>query len=168
MCNAHAAVDFSKAVSFGTRTEYVRIGKDGGVTVPETGRVWLDCPACGAQPPHLTSKVEVVKDRGYAGGERLCERTRYSARLEWLRVPYTKRNGRPGFETRPRGACAKCGSIVLGRVVVLKPAGANHEKCNGACLSGRSSCSCHCGGRCHGAGVCTCSDAAVSVPSITP
>lgn len=30
------------------------------------------------------------------------------------------------------------------------------DSCNGRCLNGKHSCSCHCGGKCHGNGACSC------------
>lgn len=150
MCTTHQR-DMSKATHSGTRTEPVRVSADGGVTVPEVGRVWLDCPACGATAPEVTSEKRFV----YYGGVPF-ERTVHRARLEWWRAPYTKRNGGTGWEMVPRGACSSCGALAFGRVIRMKPHGAKFEECNGACLSGRASCSCHCGGRCHGAGVCSC------------
>ncbi len=157
MCNTHA--DLSKAVVYGTFTDKVRVGRDGGVSIDGTGRVWLDCPTCGPVAPRTESRTEHVRVNYFPGSTAPAEYrevTRYRTRLEWLRVPYTKRNGKPGYEMRPRGACSKCGAVVLGRVVVMKPAGSKTEECNGACLGGRRTCSCHCGGRCHGAGVCRC------------
>jgi hypothetical protein len=161
MCANHG--DISKATVYGTFTDKVRVAKDGGVSIDGHGRVWLDCPACGPQAPRTESKVEVRYSRigGPNGWTDRREVTVHRTRLEWLRVPYVKKSGKPGFEMVPRGVCGKCGAAgVLGRVIVMKPAGAKAEECNGACLSGRRSCSCHCGGRCHGAGTCLCGKAA--------
>lgn len=32
------------------------------------------------------------------------------------------------------------------------------EHCSGKCVNGKHSCSCQCGGRCHGAGTCYCAE----------
>lgn len=53
-----------------------------------------------------------------------------------------------------RGACLE---INLRRIDTPKTPKAG-EQCNGKCLNGKHSCSCHCGGRCHGAGHCYCND----------
>lgn len=53
-----------------------------------------------------------------------------------------------------RGACPE---INLRRIDTPKTPKAG-EQCNGKCLNGKHSCSCHCGGRCHGAGTCYCND----------
>lgn len=164
MCTTHR--DLSTATVYGTFTDRVRIGRDGGVSIDGTGRIWLDCPTCGAQPPRTEAKIGHRWGTSFGGAVGRVEVTTHHARLEWLRLPYTKRNGKTGHETIPRGACSKCGATVIGRVITMRPAGSKAEECNGACLSGRRSCSCHCGGRCHGAGVCSCNGPDRAAPSI--
>ena len=44
------------------------------------------------------------------------------------------------------------------QIDVATGATARHGKCGGACLGGKRSCDCQCGGFCHGAGTCRCAE----------
>jgi hypothetical protein len=56
------------------------------------------------------------------------------------------------------GACSKCGDEVALRTTKASCSHADkpREECGGACLGGKRTCSCRCGGKCHGLGICVC------------
>lgn len=57
--------------------------------------------------------------------------------------------------------CPMCGGPAKLRFIARrKPRVAGGSRCNAACLNGKRSCDCRCGGRCHGATVCQCDKAA--------
>ncbi len=139
----------------------------GGLTLPTGEVIWIDCPTCGPQPPRATPKEIRKPPFWHRPGQHLedmdwIRQTVYVARIDWDRVKVPKRGGGEKWTSVPRAACAKCGVESRGRAIQMKPAGSKAEECNGACLGGRYSCSCHCGGRCHGAGVCRCNEAAAA------
>jgi hypothetical protein len=94
--------------------------------------VWTDCPTCGKRQP--VRRIE-------------SKRTR---KIGFDLVHYT--------HVDPSDACAVCGARG-GKVVEIKLRGSAGARrgCSGACLAGKAACDCTCQGRCHGAGVCSCS-----------
>jgi len=58
--------------------------------------------------------------------------------------------------TPERWAYCACGHAGPVREVEVRWTPGKQTPCNSACLNGRVSCDCRCGGRCHGKGYCLC------------
>lgn len=119
---------------------------------------WAECALCGRGS--LPATIERSRPNPYDrnGPRRIT------------REPVIHSQGWPGdaFELRPDskgrhqrstlGVCATCKQTVPLRITKCTHSHADKplERCGALCLNGRRDCSCQCGGRCHGAGVCLC------------
>lgn len=109
---------------------YTQVWTDekGASFINNGARVFIDCQKC----------AKVTRPAEYGG---------------WIVMPDR------GYPCRV--LCADCGDIIpwaLVRKIKIrkKPNGGTPGHCGGACLSGKKSCDCLCGGFCHGAGECHC------------
>lgn len=96
--------------------------------------IWVSCPACGPQPPR-------------------------TAHHEALGCPAPLTHAKSiTFDEGPF-SCSVCGQDAPIRYAVIPKDGAKpRTKCNRRCLDGKLICNCHCRGRCHGEGTCTCKE----------
>jgi len=107
-----------------------------------TYRYFVDCQPCGGrQAARLAHTVRPTDVRPYLV---VYHQQRYE-------VPV-------GPLARTIGACGTCGEAGLLITIQIRARGYGRPapRCGGACLNGKTSCDCQCGGRCHGAGVCRC------------
>ena len=110
---------------------------------------YLDCPFHGTI---RQDRFEPVDTRG--NPSKWTYRCPAAGPLE---MPYEHTSIRYGTETLmlPIWKCPVATKVREVKVPV-KGYGAILHECDGRCLSGKHFCQCKCGGRCHGAGSCSC------------
>lgn len=113
---------------------------------------WVDCATCGTKPA-VTRPWRTAPEFGGELLESLVLVHRYGP---W---PEGSDEARGLCSTILRGYafCSGCTQPTkLRKVRVPKSSSTKLHGCDGRCLNGKHSCECRCGGRCHGAGVCSC------------
>lgn len=139
-----------------------RVDESGGVLYDGAGRaVWATCPMHGLVAPRTV--VWDGRERSENGWRDATYRIAVAERVLLPRADDTE-----STVAADRTFCGTCGAPSVLRVIKLrapisaekaaaraaKRAAKNAERrvyCNGACLAGRISCDCFCGGMCHGA-----------------